>query len=159
MGSIKGALEGIKQKVDQTIAAARAAQSQEAADAEAARVAWLGPMVEAAYVVAAADGAFTDAERGEMLEGFAALAGVPAGEVEAMVDTVAGSEDGRDVRIARIAEGIQEEGLREGVFLVASAVAWKDGGIGEKQGLAVRALGKAFGFGENKLQKLLAQAR
>jgi tellurite resistance protein len=157
MGSMKTALDKVKGKVDQAIAVVRAQQEQAAADAQEARLNWLGPMVEAAYVVAAADGKLTDAERGEMIEGFGAF-GASAADVENLIDTVAGSSDDRDTRIARVAEGVSEEGLREGVFLVASAVAWKDGGIGEKQGLAVRALGKAFGFGESKLQKLLAQA-
>ena len=67
--------------------------------------------------------------------------------------------EGRDARFEAIASTLEDEALRDGVFVVASAVAWKDGGIGEKQGLAVRALGKAFGYSENKLQTLLAKGR
>jgi hypothetical protein len=135
--------------------------AHEAAAAEA-RMMWLGALTETTYIVAAADGKFSDAERGEIIEGLVALTDgkLEATEVTDMLDRVQGGveEQGQKVRFEEIA-GIVDGELRDALYLVACAVAWKDGGIGEKQGLAVRALKDAFGYSEGKHQQLLAQAR
>lgn len=135
--------------------------AHEAAAAEA-RMMWLGALTETTYIVAAADGKFSDAERGEIIEGLVALTDgkLEATEVTDMLDRVQGGveEQGQKARFEEIA-GIVDGELRGALYLVACAVAWKDGGIGEKQGLAVRALKDAFGYSEGKHQQLLAQAR
>ena len=124
---------------------------------------WLGALVEAAYIIAQADGSVSDEERGEIVEGLVELTerSVSADEVVDMLDRVAGAveEEGAKARFAEIAEIVSDPELRDAVYLVACAVAWKGGGIGEKQGLAVRALKDAFGYGEGKHQTLLAKAR
>ncbi|MEZ4230625.1 MAG: hypothetical protein R3B89_15730 [Polyangiaceae bacterium] len=156
MSDIENALDGMDE-VQQALAAEREAR------AESEGLAILGAMVEAAYIVAVADGSLSENETHTLIEGFVKLT---EGDVD--TDAIAGmleyageglESEGRDARFESIAGTLEDEGLRDGVFVVASAVAWKDGGIGEKQGLAVRALGKAFGYSENKLQTLLAKGR
>jgi tellurite resistance protein len=136
--------------------------AHEAAAAEA-RMMWLGALTETTYIVAAADGKFSDNERGEIIEGLVTLTDgkLEATEVTDMLDRVMGGveEQGQKARFEEIAGIIGDGELRDALYLVACAVAWKDGGIGEKQGLAVRALKDAFGYSESKHQQLLAQAR
>jgi tellurite resistance protein len=156
MSDIANALDGMGE-VQQALADERAAQ----ADAEGMAI--LGAMVEAAYIVAVSDGALSEAETQTLTEGFVNLTD---GDVDA--ETIAGmleyageglEAEGQTARFESIARTLEDEALRDGVFVVASAVAWKDGGIGAKQGGAIRALGKAFGYSENKHQTLLAKGR
>lgn len=169
---IQRSLGNVRQTV-QNIPAFRALleQGSEAqADAQAAeqsaaagRAMWLGALTETAYIIAAADGKMSEGESGEIVEGLVSLTdgAVPADEVVDMLDRVkdAVAEQGQKARFEEIAGIIDDEELRDALYLVACAVAWKDGGIGEKQGLAVRALKDAFGYSEGKHQKLLAAAR
>ncbi|MBI3201326.1 MAG: hypothetical protein HYZ29_07255 [Myxococcales bacterium] len=169
---IQRSLGNVRQTV-QNIPAFRALleQGSEAqADAQAAeqsaaagRAMWLGALTETAYIIAAADGKLSDGESGEIVEGLVSLTdgAVPADEVVDMLDRVkdAVAEQGQKARFEEIAGIIDGEELRDALYLVACAVAWKDGGIGEKQGLAVRALKDAFGYSEGKHQQLLAAAR
>ncbi|MCC6900705.1 MAG: tellurite resistance TerB family protein [Polyangiaceae bacterium] len=169
---IQRSLGNVRQTV-QNIPAFRALleQGSEAqADAQAAeqsaaagRAMWLGALTETAYIIAAADGKMSEGESGEIVEGLVSLTdgAVPADEVVDMLDRVkdAVAEQGQKARFEEIAGIIDDEELRDALYLVACAVAWKDGGIGEKQGLAVRALKDAFGYSEGKHQQLLAAAR
>jgi len=140
-----------------------AAAAEQAEQSAAARAMWVGALTETAYIIAAADGKVSDAESGEIVEGLVGLTdgAIPAEEVVDMLERVQGAveEEGQKARFAEIAGIVSDEELRDALYLVACAVAWKDGGIGEKQGLAVRALKDAFGYSEGKHQKLLAAAR
>jgi tellurite resistance protein len=169
---IESALTNLAEQV-QNLPAFRALMSQGGdaeADAEAAeqsalesRAMWLGALTETAYIIAAADGQLSDGEASEIVSGLVALTDgqVSAEEVGDMLDRVRGAveEEGQKARFSEIAGIIEDSELRDALYLVACAVAWKDGGIGEKQGLAVRALKDAFGYSEHKHQALLAQAR
>ena len=155
-------IPAFRQLLEQASGAEEAAQDAEQA-AAAARAMWLGAMTETAYIIAAADGTVSDAENGEIVEGLVSLpdGAIPADEVVDMLDRVkdAVAEEGQKARFAEIAGIIDDAELRDALYLVACAVAWKGGGIGEKQGLAVRALKDAFGYSEGKHQQLLAAAR
>jgi tellurite resistance protein len=141
------------------MAAQQAAQDQQAAKVEREIV--LGALTESAYIVAAADGALSDGERTGLARGLAAITEASEDELCEMVDRVAPAvgEQGPKARFAEIAEVISDAELRDAAYLVACAVAWRDGGIGEKQGLALRGLKDAFGYSEAKHQALLAKAR
>ncbi len=141
------------------MAAEAAAQSEQQAKAE--REIMLGALTEAAYIIAAADGKFTDAEKSELTSGLAAITNAAADEIATMIERIAPAvgEQGPKARFAEIAEVISDAELRDVAYLVACAVAWRDGGIGEKQGLALRGLKDAFGYSEGKHQQLLAKAR
>ena len=164
---IQKSLANVKSAVQEIPAFNQMVEQAEAQEAEQsaleARAMWLGALVKAAYIIAQADGSVSDEERGEIVEGLVELTerSVSADEVVDMLDRVAGAveEEGAKARFAEIAEIVSDPELRDAVYLVACAVAWKGGGIGEKQGLAVRALKDAFGYGEGKHQTLLAKAR
>jgi tellurite resistance protein len=121
----------------------------------------LGALTESAYIVAVADGALSDTERSALVRGIGALSGGADDEIRELLDRVAPAvqEEGPSARFEEIAEVLEDGDLREAAYLVACAVAWHDGGIGEKQGLALRGLMKAFGYSEAKHQALLAKAR
>lgn len=140
---------------------AEQAAEHEAAQAKMEREILLGALVESAYVVAAADGELSDAERSELAKGFSAITDVGEDELCDLIERVAPAvgEQGPTARFQEIAEVVQDEALRDAAYLVACAVAWRDGGIGEKQGLALRGLKDAFGYSEGKHQQLLAKAR
>ncbi len=155
-------IPAFRQRVEEASEQGAAAEEAEQA-AQAQRAMWVGALTETAYIIAAADGALSDAESGEIVEGLVSLTdgAIPAEEVVEMLDRVKGAveEEGQKARFAEIGNIISDEELRDALYLVACAVAWKDGGIGEKQGLAVRALKDAFGYSEGKHQTLLAKAR
>jgi len=141
----------------------RAAASQADAAAERRQAEWLGAMTEAALIVASADGQLSDVEKKQMSEGLVSLTDGKVSEQDVldMIErvTAAVHEEGPSKRFHEIATILADSPLREAVFLIACAVAWRDRGINERQGLAVRALGHAFGFSEGKLQSLLAKAK
>lgn len=165
LGNVKDTVQNIpafRQLLEQG-SEEQAAAEQAEQSAAAQRAMWVGALTETAYIIAAADGQLSDGESGEIVEGLVGLTdgAIPADEVVDMLDRVKGAveEEGQKARFAEIAGIVGDEELRDALYLVACAVAWKDGGIGEKQGLAVRALKDAFGYSEGKHQKLLAAAR
>jgi tellurite resistance protein len=121
----------------------------------------VGALTESAYIVAVADGKLSDGERTSLARGVGAITDASENEVCELLDRVAPAvqEEGPKARFEEIAEVLEDAELREAAYLVACAIAWKDGGIGEKQGLALRGLKDAFGFSEGKHQQLLAKAR
>jgi tellurite resistance protein len=141
------------------MAAEAAAQDEQQAKAE--REIMLGALTEASYIVAVADGQLSSSERGELARGLAAITNAAEDEIGDLIDRVAPAvgEQGPKARFHEIAEVIADAELRDCAYLVACAVAWRDGGIGEKQGLALRGLKDAFGYSEAKHQQLLAKAR
>ena len=164
MSELKSALEGVQDQVADAIAAQqeRAANEAIAAEAEAeqaARRGWLATLVEGAWVVAVADGSLSDTECEAMCQGIASLSeDIGTDEVHAVLEEISSCDDDQDTRIARVAETVADD-FKDAAFIVAAAVAWKDGGIGAKQGGAVRALGNALGYSESQYQALLAKGR
>jgi tellurite resistance protein len=122
-----------------------------------------GAFVEAAYIVAAADGSVSDAEMQRLSHGISQLTKGQLDEqqIHNMVQE-AGSRlqsEGRDGRVQAVASIITGSELRRAALLVASGLAWLDRGVGEKEGLALQALAKAFGFSINELHQIMAQAK
>jgi hypothetical protein len=119
-------------------------------------------MVEAAYLVAAADGVLSDAETKSIATGMQRVGGDLASyeQVVTMLDIAADrfKAEGLQARASAVAEVIQDAELREATFLIAAAASWLDRGIGEKQGLALQAVSKAFGIPMNEMHELLAKA-
>lgn len=117
-------------------------------------------MVEAAYLMAAANGEVTQEEADAMADGLYKLTDISEQTLGTLFE-VAGARlanEGADARIAAIGQDVTDEDQRKGVFLVAAAVSWKGGGIGMKEGLALQALSRAFGIPMNAMHKLLAKA-
>lgn len=137
-----------------------AAVAQEAALA-ANNNSQIAALVETIYLVATADGRFSDDECGELSAHVSALTGnrFSAEEIETMRQGAEGvASEGIEARARAIAECITDAELRRSALLAASATAWKDGGVGQKEGLALQTLARAFGIAINELHKIMSAA-
>lgn len=118
-------------------------------------------LVETIYLVAAADGRFSGDECSELSTHVAALTGgqFNEDEIETMrqrAESRAG--EGIEARANAIAECVADMDLRRSALLAASAVAWQDGGVGQKEGLALQTLARTFGISTNELHKIMSEA-
>lgn len=120
----------------------------------------LAATVEAAYLVAAADGEVTQEEADTLTEGLYKLTNITQETLSTLFEVAAArhENEGQDNRIKALGTDIPDAEHRRGAFLVAAAVSWKGGGIGVKQGLALQALARAFDIPMNEMHKLLAKA-
>lgn len=66
--------------------------------------------------------------------------------------------EGAAARAEEIAAALPSDELRRAALLVASAVAWLDGGVKEREGLALQALARAFGISTHEMQQILGEA-
>jgi len=128
--------------------------------AAAEESALLAGMVEAAYLMAIADGEITQEEADAIADGLYKLTTITADTLGVLfsVATARHENEGQEARIAALGNDITDSDHRRGAFLVAAAVSWKGGGIGVKQGLALQALARAFDIPMNEMHKLLAKA-
>lgn len=134
-----------------------AQQAQEAA----AHNSQIGALVETIYLVAAADGHFSKEECAELSAHVSALTGgqFSADEIESLRSTAEGfAGEGIEARARAIAECVQDMDLRRSALLAASAAAWKNGGVGQKEGLALQTLARAFEIPINELHKIMSEA-
>jgi tellurite resistance protein len=138
------------------------AEQQRIADegAAAEEATLLAGMVEASYLMAAADGEITQEEADAMSEGLYTLTNITQETLATLFGVAAArhENEGQEARIAALGSDIPDAAHRRGAFLVAAAVSWKGGGIGVKQGLALQALARAFDIPMNEMHKLLAKA-
>jgi tellurite resistance protein len=120
----------------------------------------LAGTVEAAYLMAAADGEVTQEEADAIADGLYKLTNISQETLGTLfgVATARHENEGQAARITALGGDIPDAEHRRGAFLVAAAVSWKGGGIGVKQGLALQALARAFEIPTNEMQKLLAKA-
>jgi tellurite resistance protein len=152
----------------EVIAEAQAADVAAAADAAqaVAETLWqtkLQACVDAAYLIASADGATGSHEVSHIADKMSDITGgeLSTTDVRAMLDISAEKVSGgsRDGLVDEIAGLVEDDAERETAFTVAAAVSWTGGGIGVKEGLALQALSKAFGWEMNHMHKLLGKAR
>ena len=145
--------------VQQQAAQQEAAQQQAQADAQVAGT--FGALIEAATIVAMADGQFSNAESRRLVARVAPLTGgrLSAEQIEALAQEAAGriQAEGASARADAVAAMLEDD-LRRAALLVAGAVGWTEGGIGQKEGLALQSLSRAFGIKIEDMHKLLAQA-
>lgn len=142
---------------------AQIAMEDEAEAIAARRGSLLGLMVQGAYMVAAADGAVSGDEYTVLAEALSRATNevVPLEQINAHLDDACARTDEADAAtcIAECGDIIVDEEERRAAMWVACAVAWKDGGIGTKQGLALQALARAFEIPINEMHKILANAK
>ncbi len=132
--------------------------AQAAATAEQSKL--HAAMVEAAYIIALADGEVSQAEADALTDGMYRLTNISQENLQTLYGVAEArvQNEGAEARLRAIGEDIQDPEQRRGAFLVAAAVSWKDRGIGVKQGLALQALSRAFDIPMNEMHKLLAKA-
>jgi tellurite resistance protein len=144
-------------------AAAAAAASAISAMDQVVMLTRFAGMVEAACLIAAADGNVSAEESTKIADKLHTLTGGAIGKdkIAEMVKVAlanAKSAD-RDKRFAAVAERLSTEAERETVFTVAAHAAWGGGGIGVQEGLALQAIARAFGWQIPHMHKLLGKAR
>jgi tellurite resistance protein len=118
-------------------------------------------LVEAVYLVASADGRFSGDECADLSAHVAALTDNRFSPDD--IDTMRGHAEGRAgegiaARAQAIAECLDDGDLRRSALLAASAVAWQDGGVGQKEGIALQTLARAFGIPIEELHKIMSAA-
>ncbi|HHH11927.1 MAG TPA: hypothetical protein ENK23_07640 [Sorangium sp.] len=135
----------------------------EAAAAEQVRQTELSACVEAAYLIASADGHTSTEEVNHIASKMCDLTehAFDKAHVEALIDLARQyvEAEGREARIASLATTVEGEDKRQAAFMVAAATSWTGGGIGMKEGLALQAIARAFGWDINHMHKLLGKAR
>jgi tellurite resistance protein len=121
----------------------------------------VGALVEAIYLVAASDARFSGEECAELSAHVAALTDncFNAEEIETLRRGAEGrAGEGIEARARAVAELLTDADLRRSALLAASAVAWQDGGVGQKEGIALQTLARAFGIAINELHKIMSEA-
>lgn len=148
-----------------------AAQANQAAAEEAARAFEAASqksgiaqaVIDLAFVVAAADGAITQAETEKLRAGLSRILGeaTTTEQLGSLLETAAThfGERGQDGAIAAVASALSDGVLRRSAFMVAMAASWLDRGIGVKEGLALQAISRAFDIPMNEMHQLLAESK
>lgn len=164
LSGIQGMLEQMQayqRSLEQQQAVQQQAQ-EEQARAEQEVAGTFGAVIEAAAIVAMADGRFSDAESKRLVARVEPLTGgrLSSDQIEAMAQEAAAriQSEGASARTDAVATALADHELRRAALLVAGAVGWTEGGIGQKEGLALQSLSRAFGIAIEDMQKLLAQA-
>jgi tellurite resistance protein len=159
MAGLKAAIEQME-SVQRCIAAQKAAEQASADAAQAAESAKFGALVEAATLVSLADKVVSEAEMRALAKGIGEISGLEVGTILGLVtgasERIGG--EGQGARATAIAALLVDDELRRGALYVASACAWLGGGVGEKEGLALQALAKAFGIPIPELHKIMGKA-
>lgn len=118
-------------------------------------------LFDALYLVACADGATSEAERKKITDGLCLLVGegISSDRVDDGLEMsrVAFEEKGLEGLAKEIASVLVDEVDRKCAVIVASAVAWLDGGVGAKEGVTLQTLAKAFGIATSDLHHLMAE--
>ena len=165
MTGLKGMLEkmtAFNETVQAAAAVEEAARAEQLA-AQAQEMVRLAALVEAAYLVAAADGTFSSAETETLAKRFAEATGGAFGEdyLRTLVDAAAERQqaEGADARIRDLGAAIDGPDLRRAAIFLASGIAWLDRGVGAKEGLVLQGLARAFDMPINEMHKLLGEAK
>ena len=122
----------------------------------------LAATMDAAMVVAAADGTLTSGEVASIAESVDQLT-EGLFDRDEIVSLLASSlerlaEHGPDVLVDAMTEALDDD-LREVAVVMASATAWAKGGVGEPEGLALQHISAAFGIDEQSYVQLLSMGR
>jgi tellurite resistance protein len=119
-------------------------------------------VVEAAFLVANADGVFDDTERQtfEKVVAEACENTVQPGKVHDLVSDLCDQleEDGFDGRIERVAAGVADDEHRHEVLRIASLMAHISGGVDETERKVLEDLAKSFGMSSGDVDDALKQA-
>ena len=149
------------QEMLQREAEAKAQREAHQAAQEGAHNSQIEALVETIYLVATADGRFSGSECEQLSTHVAALTEgrFNSDEIESMRQNAEGrAGEGLEKRAHAIAECVTDMDLRRSALLAASSVAWQDGGVGQKEGLALQTLARAFGIPINELHKIMSEA-
>jgi len=165
MTGLKGMLEKMTAFTDSVNAAAAAQEQAHNADlaAQATELVTIASLVEAAYLVASADGNFSGAESEKLARQFNEASGGRFGDdyLKTLVDAAdeRKKSEGADSRIKELGSLLTDSDLRRSAIAVASGIAWLDRGVGEKEGLVLQGLARAFGMQITEMHKILGESK
>jgi tellurite resistance protein len=165
MTGLKGMLEKMTAFTETVNAAAAAQEEQRTADlaAQATEMVTIAALVEAAYLVASADGNFSSAESDKLARQFNEAAGGRFGEdyLKTLVDAAdeRKKSEGADARMRELGSLLTDGDLRRSAIAVASGIAWLDRGVGEKEGLVLQGLARAFEMPITEMHKILGESK
>ena len=120
-------------------------------------------IVEAAYLVATADGVFDDTERGAFKNVvFEACRGtVDQTQLDALLADLADQleEDGVDKRLEMVSRGVTRPEHQREVLRIAALLALVSGDVTAAERVVVEKLAKAFGLPDGEVEAVLDEAR
>lgn len=120
-------------------------------------------IVEGAYLVASADGVFDEAERSTFERVVTAACGgaVPHGHVADLLADLADqlAEDGLDLRIARLGEGLAKPEHGREVLRIAALLAQTSEDVSDVERSLLERLAQAFNLGEGAVDLALADVK
>lgn len=150
LADFSGFTEAVQQEVQ--------AEQQKNED-EVAKSVLLSALVEAAYLVAVADGEVTQEEADQLQKGIDCLTNneMPDGTIQTYYDVaVARLENfGAEERFKAVGQDITDPDMRKGAMAVATALSWLGHGVGVKEGLALQALARSFDMSIHEMQVIL----
>lgn len=154
-------MNAYKATLEQEQAAQQQAEAQQAQEQQQVSSTF-GAIVEAATLVGAADGKLSESESRRIADRVCQLADgrLSSDQIHALVQEAASriQAEGAAARADAVAGALEDSELRRAALLVASAVGWMEGGVGQKEGLALQSLARAFGVPINELHQLMGQA-
>jgi hypothetical protein len=162
LASMLAKMNSYTEMLERDQAQAQQQQAEESVKNERASLEF-SAFVETAYIIAAADGNPSEAELASLRRGVAELTQGRYSEEEIHKMVQAAAErletEGKDARIQAVGSVITDPGLRRAAFLVGASLAWLDRGVGEKEGLRLQAISRAFDIPMNEMHQLLGQAK
>ena len=122
----------------------------------------LAGMVEAGYLMAAADGTIEDAERetvAGVITGFTKGHATPE-EIEELIDACAEAleSDGYEARLAAVAHNLASKELRHYGLLTAALVLVSDGEVGDDELELYTDMGRELGFTDEEGVAIMTEA-
>lgn len=120
---------------------------------------FLSVLVEAAYLIAAADGVVSPTERQTLAETIAHVLGgeLPPGELVAMIDAFAATlaSDGREQRLVAMAHAAPDAAARREAVSFAALIALCDRELVAEEREALDLLGASFGLDQQSVRDIL----
>jgi len=122
---------------------------------------FLEAAVNAAFVIAAADGNASEQEYDALLDRLEILGGIDRDTIDEQFTTVSNEleANGFEPRIARIAELVNDKEAARAVFMLAMAIALADDDVSAEEREVAKQLADGIGLGAVDLDSLVAEIR
>lgn len=120
-------------------------------------------MIESAFLMAAADGQFGNAEQDEFGEALQFLTGgkLSVDEIDAILDELIDAlrSDGWEKRISVVASQLSTPELRRNAYRLAAGISFVDGTVQDEEARLFGLIGEAFGIPADEASKILVEVR
>ncbi len=120
-------------------------------------------LIESAFLMAAADGQFGNAEQDEFAEALQFLSGgkLSIDQIDAILDELIDTlrKDGWEARIAHVARSMPDPAARRNAYRVAAGISFADGTIQPEEERLFGLLGEAFEISGDEATEILREVR